>query len=54
MDQALDQSHNKIAKGKEGNIGITTQKETVGNSNLIKHKKMQQNTMELFIIFVGC
>ena len=54
MDQALDQSHNKIAKGKGGNIGITTQKETVGNSNLIKHKKMQQNTLELFIIFVVC
>ena len=41
MDQALEQSYNKTAKGKGDVIGITTQKATIAKWNLIKHEKMQ-------------
>ena len=41
MDQALEQSYNKTAKGKGGVIGITTLKATIAKWTLIKHEKMQ-------------
>ena len=41
MDQVLEQSYNKTAKGKGSVIGITTQKATIAKWNLIKHEKMQ-------------
>ena len=40
MDQALEQSYNKTAKGKGGVIGITTRKATIAKWNLIKHEKL--------------
>ena len=41
VSQALEQSYNKTAKVKDGIIGVTVQKTTFSNWNLIKHKKMQ-------------
>ena len=41
MDQALEQSYNKTAKGKGDVIGITTRKATIAKWNLIEHEKMQ-------------
>ena len=41
MDQTLEQSYNKTAKGKGDVIGITTRKATIAKWNLIEHEKMQ-------------
>ena len=40
MDQTVEQSYNKTAKGKGGVIGITTRKATIAKWDLIKHEKM--------------
>ena len=41
MDQALEKSYNKPAKGKSGIIGITRRKEAVAQYDIIKHEKLQ-------------
>ena len=41
MDQALEQSYSKTAKGKGGVNRITTQKATIAKWNLIEYEKMQ-------------
>ena len=41
MDQVLEESYNKTAKGKVSFIGITKLKATIANWNFIKHDKIQ-------------
>ena len=51
MDQVLEESYNKTAKGKGNFIGINTQKFMIAKWNLIKHDKMQH--IKLLYDFCG-
>ena len=41
IDQALEKSYNKTAKGKSGIIGLTRRKEAVAQHDIIHHEKIQ-------------